>query len=190
MVGAEGADLNRATPSFASFSSSHSHKPSARADSSLSSAAGIVAYGMMMPLPSLLSHSLSHSSFVFAEIFERIGPRERPVLWDPFGAVQSEPGIASRSRHVCSSRGWPWALASLPVSPTLLWLWVACVAVAFAFERCVGSEHPRRQEPAGTRTRKEAPQPRYSGGGGRRSLWVSLIAFSRPLWQIVGGAGE
>lgn len=135
MVGAEGADLNRATPSFASFSSSHSHKPSARADSSLSSAAGIVAYGMMMPLPSLLSHSLSHSSFVFAEIFERIGPRERPVLWDPFGAVQSEPGIASRSRHVCSSRGWPWALASLPLSPTPLWLWVACVAVAFAFER-------------------------------------------------------
>lgn len=159
MVGAEGADLNRATPSFASFFFSFSQaKCSSRLLTQLSCWHSGIWHDDAAPI-SPFPLSLSHSSFVFEEIFERIGPRERPVLWDPFGAVQSEPGIASRSRHVCSSRGWPWALASLPVSPTLLWLWVACVAVAFAFERCVGSEHPRRQEPAGTRTRKEAPSP-------------------------------
>lgn len=34
--------------------------------------------------------------FFLAEIFERIGARERRVLWDLFGAVQCELGITSR----------------------------------------------------------------------------------------------
>jgi hypothetical protein len=28
-------------------------------------------------------------------LFERVGPRERRVLWDPFGAVQCELGITA-----------------------------------------------------------------------------------------------
>lgn len=45
----------------------------------------------MMVLP-----IFSFCFFFLAEIFERIGARERRVLWDLFGAVQCELGITSR----------------------------------------------------------------------------------------------
>ncbi|KAL5213246.1 hypothetical protein ABZP36_024093 [Zizania latifolia] len=44
----------------------------------------------------LLSTEAVWSFYAGAEIFERIGPRERRALWDLFGAVQCELGITSR----------------------------------------------------------------------------------------------
>lgn len=85
-------------------------------------------HGMMMP------HSLLILLFS-AEIFERIGPRERRVLWDPFGAVQCGPGINVRLLASCCapvlatptnvcSRGRAWSLAlTLPVSPCRFCFW-------------------------------------------------------------------
>ena len=46
-----------------------------------------------------------------AEIFERIGPRERRALWDPFGAVQCELRITSRYQLVVLA---DWLRSSQP----------------------------------------------------------------------------
>lgn len=126
-------------------------------------------HGMMMPR-SIFPFPLPPRSFVFAEIFERIGPRERLVLWDPFGAVQCELGITSR--HVCSGR-LAWPLASLDALTPC----VTCglCAVAFAFGRCIGSKQPQRQQAAGIRQKKGPARAGHRGG--RRSSIVFALVF-------------
>lgn len=93
--------------------------------------------------------------FFLAEIFERIGARERRVLWDLFGAVQCELGITSRYA----------AAACLPACSLSLTLTV--FFRAFAFGRCIGSKQPSQQG--------EGP------GSDITSLWLPLIAFPPSL---------
>lgn len=113
-------------------------------------------HDMMMP-PRLPPHS-----FVFAEIFERIGPRERLVLWDPFGAVQCELGITS------AAAAWPLACLSLslPVSP------VATVCCCF----CFWTLHWIKATTAAAASRRQALRQGRKGPGtvadvDRRSLY-------------------
>jgi hypothetical protein len=39
------------------------------------------------------AHLFTRRSFFFPQIFERVGLRERRVLWDPLGVVQCQLGI-------------------------------------------------------------------------------------------------